>query len=149
MRNFFRVGVFAAVLTIAITGCKPLPPNDGEDDVVIATAELTVSNLPLGKAYSVEIYKSGTTLTLGNQGNLKFDTLGVAMGGNLNLNSNVFSLHKWNGRLFESPQTKWEETGDFPLYLMEVSEGGTFIRGIKHGVTFTKGVATIDFNQME
>jgi hypothetical protein len=150
MRNFFRVSVFTAILTIAMTGCKPKPTDDGDDnDEVVVSGQLTVSNLPLGKAYSVEIYKSGTTLTLGNQGQLQFDTLGVAKGSNLNSNSNVFILNKWDGRLFASPQTKWEETGVFPLYLMEVNEGSTFIVGIKHGVTFTKGVATIDFSQME
>jgi len=151
MRDFFRIGIFAAILTIAMVGCKD-PDNGGNtgSDENETKGQLTVSNLPLGKAYFVEIYKSGTTLTLGNFGQLQFDTLGVAKGGNLNNNSNVFTLNKWDGRLFTSPQTKWEETGTFPLYVIEdLGDGTTFIVGIKHGVAFTKGVATIDFNQMD
>ena len=149
MKNFFRVGIFAAILAVAMTGCKEKPPIVEEEEVV--NGELVINNLPSrpGQAYDVEIYQSDVTIaSISDWTTAKVNRLGAAKGGVSSENSsNVFSLSEWDGAVLHS-QTKWEKTGSFPVVLGESGEGSFFI--IKRAVvTFTNGSATIDFSQME
>ena len=146
MKNFFRISIFTVILAVAATGCKEKPDDNGNEEEVV-NGELVISNLPdrPGQAYDVEIYPSNVTIvTVGDWTDARVKELATASGSVSSENSsNVFSLWKQG-----SPQTKWEETGTFPVVLGKSEEGSFYV--IKRAqITFTNGRADIDFSGMD